>query len=137
MFSLTDFKFASDTRVACPRLRLRLLLFFVRMCRLPCLRRRILPDPVTLKRLATAFLVFAFPAFLAIGSAPYLFNVRYQVKRAPYLIFFSAKTMEFYKNARLLTFSPVLLSTMHRVFCGVTLTSNTPRFQFNPLLINI
>lgn len=43
------------------------------MWRLPCLRRRILPVPVTLKRFATAFLVFAFPDALAMGGGNYLY----------------------------------------------------------------
>ena len=41
------------------------------MWRLPCFRRNILPEPVTLKRLATAFRVLAFPAARAMGRGGY------------------------------------------------------------------
>src|SRR5690606_6810838 len=58
----------SATRATLPRLRLRLRLLFCRMWRLPCLRRSTLPVAVTLKRLATAFLVLARPEFLDIGA---------------------------------------------------------------------
>jgi len=48
------------------------------MCRLPCFRRNILPEPVTLKRLATAFRVLAFPAARAMGRGGYPPTVGFQ-----------------------------------------------------------
>jgi len=66
-FSLTFLMSASETRHAWPSLRLRLLFLHWSKWRAPCLRRRIFPVPVTLKRLATAFRVFAFPETLGMG----------------------------------------------------------------------
>ena len=48
------------------------------MWRLPCFRRNILPEPVTLKRLATAFRVLAFPAARAMGRGGYPPTVGFQ-----------------------------------------------------------
>ena len=66
-FSRMDRRFVSSTNTALPSERLRLRDFFVRMCRLPCLRRKILPVPVTLNRLATDLRVLALPDVLAMG----------------------------------------------------------------------
>lgn len=66
-----SFSSALETRVACVNLRL-LFEFFRRIkWRLPCLRRKTRPLPVTLNLLATAFLVFAFPPLRAIAGGIY------------------------------------------------------------------
>ena len=59
------------TRVGCPRRRKRLAFLRRFRCLLPCFRRKTRPLPVTLKRLATDFLVFAFPATRAIAGGLY------------------------------------------------------------------
>ena len=66
-----SFSSAGETSTACPRLRLRFEFFRRIKWRLPCLRRKTRPLPVTLNLLATAFLVLAFPPLRAIARGIY------------------------------------------------------------------